>query len=314
MRKMQRSNQSSVTEFILLGVSDKPWMNILLFILFLIIYMIALVGNLILITVSRLDSRLHTPMYFFLSNLSFLDICYTSSIVPKMLETFLAKKKTILFRDCAAQMYIYLSLGETECILLAVMAYDRYVAICHPLRYTIIMNWRVCIIIAVGTWTGGFLLSIVHVAFTLTMPMCGHNVINHFLCEVPAVLSLACVDTFINEIVIFVVGVLILLIPVFLIFLTYIYIISTIMKISSADGRSKAFSTCTSHLTVVTIFYGTAIFMYMAPKSSHSPDKDKMISVFYLIITPMLNPLIYSLRNQEVKGALRKITRKLGRQ
>ncbi|XP_030051060.1 olfactory receptor 2D2-like [Microcaecilia unicolor] len=303
---MERRNQSYITAFILLGLSDKPNTNILLFIVFLLIYIVTLVGNLILITVSRLDSRLHTPMYFFLSNLSFLDICYTSSIVPKMLEIFLAKKKTISFRDCAAQMYIHLSLGETECILLAVMAYDRYMAICHPLHYTIIMNWRVCVMIAVGTWMGGFLLSIVHVAFTLTMPMCGHNVINHFLCEVPAVLSLACVDIFINEIVIFVVGVLILLIPVFLIFLTYIYIISTIMKISSADGRRKAFSTCTSHLTVVTIFYGTAIFMYMAPKSSHSPDKDKMISVFYLIITPMLNPLIYSLRNQEVKGALRK--------
>nr|XP_033791311.1 olfactory receptor 2D3-like [Geotrypetes seraphini]XP_033791312.1 olfactory receptor 2D3-like [Geotrypetes seraphini] len=304
---MERRNRSYVTEFILLGLSDKANTNILLFVVFLVIYIVTLVGNLILITASRLDSRLQTPMYFFLSNLSFLDICYTSSIVPKMLDTFLAKRKTISFRDCAAQMYIHLSLGETECILLAVMAYDRYVAICNPLRYTIIMNKTICIMIATGTWTGGFLLSIVHVAFTLTMPLCGHNVINHFLCEVPAVLSLACIDTFINEIVIFVVGVLILLIPVFLIFLTYIYIISTIMKISSADGRYKAFSTCTSHLTVVTLFYGTAIFMYMRPKSSHSPDKDKMISVFYLIITPMLNPMIYSLRNKEVKGALRKV-------
>ncbi|XP_029452864.1 olfactory receptor 2D2-like isoform X2 [Rhinatrema bivittatum] len=304
---MERRNQSSVTEFILLGLSDKPVTNILLFIIFLIIYMTALVGNIILITVCRLDSRLHTPMYFFLSNLSFLDICYTSSIVPKMLVIFLAKRKVISFRDCAAQMYIYLSLGETECILLAVMAYDRYVAICNPLRYMIIMNRTVCIMIATGTWIGGFLLSILHVAFTLTMPLCGHNIINHFLCEVPAVLSLSCIDTFINEIVIFVVGVLILLIPVFLILLTYIYIISTILKISSTDGRYKAFSTCASHLTVVTLFYGTAIFMYMRPKSSHSPDKDKMISVFYLIITPMLNPMIYSLRNQEVKGALRKV-------
>ncbi|XP_069468348.1 olfactory receptor 2G3-like [Ambystoma mexicanum] len=302
---MQRENRSSGTGFILKGLSDDPMMDLILFFVFLSIYLVTLVGNSTLIIISKIDCNLQTPMYFFLSNLSFLDICYITSIVPKMLVNFLMTKKTISYAGCAAQMYVHLSLGETECILLAVMAYDRYVAICNPLRYMIIMNTHVCIKIALGTWISGFLLSIVHVASTLLLPLCSDE-INHFLCEVPAVLRLSCIDTFINEVVIFVVGVLILLIPVFLIAVTYLHILVTILKIQSAKGRSKAFSTCASHLAVITIFYGTAIFMYMRPRTSHSPSMDKMVSVFYLIVTPMLNPMIYSLRNKDVKGALQK--------
>ncbi|XP_078496141.1 olfactory receptor 2K2-like [Lissotriton helveticus] len=302
---MKGANRSLGTDFILKGLSEDPKMNLILFFVFLSIYMTTLIGNSILIMVSKVDSRLHTPMYFLLSNLSFLDICYTTSIVPKMLVIFLLTHKTISYTGCAAQMYIHLSLGETECILLAVMAYDRYLAICNPLRYMTIMNRAACIRIAASTWISGFLLSIVHVASTLHLPLCG-NEINHFLCEVPAVLQLSCIDTFINEVVIFVVGVLILLIPVFLIGVIYLRILVTILRIKSTEGRSKAFSTCASHLTVITIFYGTAIFMYMRPRSSHSPNFDKMVSVFYLIVTPMLNPMIYSLRNKDVKGAVQK--------
>ncbi|XP_078496048.1 olfactory receptor 2G3-like [Lissotriton helveticus] len=302
---MKRENQSLGTDFILEGLSEDPNMNLILFFVFLSIYMATLIGNSILIFVSKVDRRLHTPMYFLLSNLSFLDICYTTSISPKMLAIFLLTNKTISFSGCAAQMYFHLSLGETECILLAVMAYDRYVAICKPLHYMTIMNRAACIKIAASTWISGFLLSIVHVAPTLHLPLCG-NKIDHFLCELQAVLQLSCIDTFINEVVIFVVGVLILLIPVFLIGVIYLRILVTILRIKSTEGRSKAFSTCASHLTVITIFYGTAIFMYMRPNSSHSPNFDKMLSVFYLIVTPMLNPMIYSLRNKDVKGALQK--------
>ncbi|XP_030066685.1 olfactory receptor 2G3-like [Microcaecilia unicolor] len=307
---MEWRNHTSLIEFILLGLSSQPKTQIFLFVVFLIIYMITLAGNILIIMVIKTNHNLHTPMYFFLSNLSFVDICYTSTIVPRMLRDFLSKKKVISYHECAAQMYISLSLGETECALLAVMAYDRYVAICNPLNYTVIMNNSTCITIAVVTWISGFLLSVVHVAFTLQLPFCGHNQIDHFLCEVPAMLRLACTDTHVNEIVIFAVDVIILMIPVSLISVSYVYIILTILKIKSADGRLKAFSTCASHVTAVILFYGSAIVMYMRPRSSSSPEQDKITSVFYTVITPMLNPLIYTLRNKDVKGAVKQSIRK----
>ncbi|XP_030048382.1 olfactory receptor 2D3-like [Microcaecilia unicolor] len=302
----EHKNMTTVSEFILLGLSSDPKMQIFLFLVFLIIYMLTLLGNILIIAITRMDSRLHTPMYFFLSNLSFLEICYSSAIVPKSLVHFMTDRKTISFPECATQMYISLSLGETECLLLGVMAYDRYVAICHPLRYTIIMNKKGCFTMAGASWTGGFLMSLIDSVFTLRLPYCGPNKINHFLCEIPVLLRLACADTQITELVVFVVAVIILLIPFFLILISYIHIIATVLKIRSAEGRYKVFSTCASHLLVVSLFYGIIIFMYMRPKSSHSQDDDKRISVFYLVVTPMLNPMIYTLRNKEVKGALRK--------
>ncbi|XP_069077490.1 olfactory receptor 2D3-like [Pleurodeles waltl] len=306
---MERRNQSFVTEFILLGLSSDRETQVILFVVFLPIYISIIVGNILILIAIRVDPQLHTPMYFFLSNLSFLDICYSSMIAPKMLENFLSEKKTISFVGCATQMYLSLSLGETECILLAVMAYDRYVAICYPLRYMTIMNKNVCIRIAAGTWVCGFVLSVLHVAFTLQVPLCGRNEINHFECEVPAVLRLACVDVSLIGIIIFVVGIIILLIPIALILVSYIRIIISILKISTARGRYKAFSTCASHITVVVLFYGTAMYIYMKPQSNDTQDSDKIVTVCYTVITPMMNPIIYTLRNKEVKGALKKSVR-----
>ncbi|XP_075464533.1 olfactory receptor 10A7-like [Ascaphus truei] len=297
---------SSVSEFILLGLSSHPKTQVALFVIFFVIYLIILLGNSLIIVLTITDTSLQTPMYFFLTNLSFLDICYSSTTVPRMLKDLLSVKKTISFVDCAAQMYISLSLGVTECILLAIMSYDRYIAICYPLHYTTIMNRSGCMRIAVGTWVSGFFISILHVAFTLNLPLCGHNVINHFLCEVPGILSLGCTDTFINEIVIFTLGVIVLMIPVSFIFISYCRIIVILLKMTSS-GRKKAFSTCVSHMMVVTLFYSTAMSMYMKPRSNYSPERDKMVAIFYTIITPMLNPLIYTLRNREVNSALKKV-------
>ncbi|KAM4626949.1 LOW QUALITY PROTEIN: olfactory receptor 2K2-like [Discoglossus pictus] len=249
-------------------------------------------------------------MYFFITNLALLDICFTSSIVPRMLIDLLFTKKTISFAACSAQMYISLSLGETECIMLAVMAYDRYIAICYPLHYTTIINRFICIMIASSTWICGFLLSTSHVTLTLTTKFCGSNEINHFLCEAGS-LSLGCGNTIVIEFVIFVVGVIILIIPVTFIIISYIKIIRTILKITTSVGQQKAFSTCVSHIMVVTLYYGSCMATYMKPRSSSSPATDKTIAVFYSIITPMLNPLVYTLRNKEVKRALRKIRVKL---
>ncbi|XP_040214409.1 putative olfactory receptor 2B3 [Rana temporaria] len=303
---MSSKNETPVKEFILLGLSSEPGTQTILFVAFFVIYIIILVGNILIITVTTTDRCLQTPMYFFLTNLSFMDICVSTTSVPRMLKDLLAEKKTISYAECVAQMYISLSLGECECILLAVMAYDRYIAICYPLHYTTVINRLVCIRIALGTWICGFLLSVCHVILTLNINLCGQNEINHFLCEVPEVLSLGCEDIVIVEYVIFIVGVLILIIPVTFICLSYIRIILNILKITSVAGQKKAFSTCGSHMIVVTMFYGSAMAVYMKSRSTSSADMDKMITVFYFIITPMLNPLIYTLRNKEVKSALRK--------
>uniref|UniRef100_UPI003753E857 consOR2 n=1 Tax=synthetic construct TaxID=32630 RepID=UPI003753E857 len=300
-------NQTSSTDFILLGLFDHPRLELLLFVLILLIYLLALLGNGLIILLIHLDSRLHTPMYFFLSQLSLMDLCYTSTTVPKMLVNLLSGDKTISFAGCGAQLFLYLTLGGTECLLLAVMAYDRYVAICHPLRYPVLMNPRVCLLLAAGSWLLGSLDSLIHTVLTLSLPFCGSREINHFFCEVPALLKLACADTSLNETVMFVCCVLMLLIPLSLILVSYGRILLAVLRMQSAEGRRKAFSTCSSHLTVVGLFYGAAIYMYLQPKSYHSPEQDKVVSLFYTILTPMLNPLIYSLRNKEVKGALRRV-------
>nr|XP_009683485.1 PREDICTED: olfactory receptor 2A5-like [Struthio camelus australis] len=300
-------NQTSATEFLLLGLSSSSKVQLLLFGLFTVIYTLALVGNTIILVLTWLDSQLRTPMYFFLRHLSLVDICYISSTVPQMLANLLNPKRIISFAGCGVQTYLFLALGITECVLLAVMAYDRYIAICHPLSYTLIMDHIFCIGLAATAWMCGFLLATIHTVQTLQMPFCGPNAINHFYCDILALLKLVCADTHMNEITVFVIGILILLCPFCLILISYIQILVAISRIHSAVGRLKAFATCASHLTTVLLFYGSAMFMYMRPGSSHSPDQDKMISLFYSVITPLFNPIIYSLRNKEVKGAIVKV-------
>ncbi|XP_072494245.1 olfactory receptor 13D1-like [Notamacropus eugenii] len=303
---MNGANQTVVLEFILLGLSKHQKAEIVLFVLCLGIYLIILLGNSSLIILSILDSNLHTPMYFFLSNLSLMDIFGTSSFVPLMLVNFLSVKKTISFPGCALQMYLTLSLGITECVLLAMMAYDRYVAICNPLRYTIIMNMRVCVLLAAMSWIVGSVTSLLQTILALRLSFCGNNIIDHFFCEILAVLKLACVDISLNAFIIVVALVLFTMIPVLLIFISYMFILASILRVNSVERRKKAFSTCSAHLAVVIIFYGTILFMYSKPKAK-DPDSDKLIALFYGAVTSMLNPIIYSLRNKEVKAAVQKV-------
>lgn len=296
----------AVTEFVFLGLSSQPQMQLILFVMFSFFYLLTVAGNIIIITIIQIEPRLQTPMYFFLSNLSFLDICYISTNVPQMLSNMMGRKKTIPFSSCATQMYFSLSFGMIECVLLGVMAYDRYVAICHPLHYTVMMDRSTCVRLAVVSWSSSFLSSMVINVLTLSLPYCGPNVLNHFFCEVPSILRLACTDTSFIEMVVFIFSIIIVFIPFLLIVVSYARILLSVLRMQSASGRHKALSTCASHLTVVALFYGTAIFMYMRPQSKSSRAGGKIIAVFYTVITPMLNPLIYSLRNQDVKGALRR--------
>ncbi|XP_032709582.1 olfactory receptor 2D3 [Lontra canadensis] len=304
---MGEENQTFVTEFIFLGLSQDLQTQILLFILFLVIYLLTVLGNLLIILLIFMDSRLHTPMYFFLRNLSFADLCFSTSIVPQVLVHFLMKRKTISFFGCVTQIIVFLLTGCTECALLVVMSYDRYVAVCKPLHYSTIMTQKVCLQLTIGSWASGALVSLVDTTFTFQLPYQGQNIINHYFCEPPALLKLASADTYGTEMVIFAMGVVILLAPVCLILVSYWNIISTVIQMQPGERRLKAFSTCGSHLIVVVLFYGSAIFAYMRPNSKTTKGKDKMISVFYTVVTPMLNPIIYSLRNKNVKGALRKL-------
>ncbi|XP_007431372.1 olfactory receptor 2G3-like [Python bivittatus] len=300
-------NQSYQGEFILLGVADRPRLEMFLFVFVLACYLMTLLGNTTIIVVSRLDPHLHTPMYFFLSNLSFLDLCFTTSLGPQMLVNFWRKSKTITYGACVVELYISFALGSTECILLAVMAYDRYAAVCHPLPYAVLMNQSLCFTMAAVSWMSGFSTSVIETVMTVRLPRCGQNQVDHFFCEVPALLKLACVDTTLNEAVLFVSSVIFLVIPLGLIIISYGYIAASVLRIHSAEGRQKSFNTCASHLMVVSLFYGTAIFSYLQPPSNYSRDRGKMISLFYTFVTTMLNPLIYTLRNKEVQKALRRI-------
>ncbi|XP_068844974.1 olfactory receptor 2D3 [Capricornis sumatraensis] len=304
---MGEDNHTSVAEFIFLGLSQDSQIQILLFILFLIIYLLTVLGNLLIIILIFMDSRLHTPMYFFLRNLSFADLCFSTSIVPQVLVHFLVKNKTISFVGCMTQVIVFLLVGCTECALLAVMSYDRYVAVCKPLHYSTIMTPQVCLQLAIGSWASGAVVSLVDTIFTFQLPYQGQNIINHYFCEPPALLKLASADTYRTEMAIFAMGVVILLAPVSLILVSYWNITSTVIQMQAGEGRLKAFSTCGSHLIVVVLFYGSGIFTYMRPNSKTVKERDKMISVFYTVVTPMLNPIIYSLRNKDVKGALRKL-------
>ncbi|XP_004712518.1 olfactory receptor 13C7 [Echinops telfairi] len=311
---MESANQTSpVTEFILLGLSAHPKLEKTFFVLILLMYLVILLGNGVLILVTVTDSRLHTPMYFFLGNLSFLDICYTTSSVPLILDSFLTPRKTIPFSACFGQMFLSFAMGATECVLLGMMAFDRYVAICNPLRYPVIMSKAAYVPMAAGCWAAGSAASMVQTSLAMWLPFCGNNIINHFTCEILAVLKLACADISMNVISMGVTNVIFLGAPVLLIFVSYVFILATILRIPSAEGRRKAFSTCSAHLTVVVVFYGTILFMYGKPKSKDplGADKqdlsDKLISLFYGVVTPMLNPIIYSLRNKDVKAAARNL-------
>ncbi|XP_074058057.1 olfactory receptor 2K2-like [Macrotis lagotis] len=302
-------NHTIWTYFVLEGFSKYPKLEMVLFAFSLVMYLITLLGNSTLIVISILDFHLHTPMYFFLGNLSFMDICYTSSSIPTLLVNLLATEKIIIFSGCVLQMYLSLAMGSTECVLLAVMAYDRYVAICNPLRYTIVMNPRICVQMAAGSWITGCLTALLETSSALQVPLCG-NVIDHFTCEILAMLKLACTSSLLIDMVMLVVSVLLLPIPMLLICISYFFILSTIWRINSAEGRNKAFSTCGAHLTVVILYYGAALSMYLKPSSASSQETDKIISLLYGVLTPMLNPIIYSLRNKEVKEAAKKLLRR----
>ncbi|XP_028369777.1 olfactory receptor 2D2-like [Phyllostomus discolor] len=305
---MQEINQSHVTEFILLGFSFSPRTMPLLFSAFLMIYLLVILGNSTITILICLDSRLHKPMYFFIGILSLLDVCYTTTTVPQMLAHMASQKKTISFARCVAQMYIFLVLGVTESWLFAIMSIDRYVAICHPLRYKVIMSPLLCgvMVIFCGLW--GVISALLYTVFAMRLPYCGPNKINHFFCEVPAILKLACADTSVNDRVDFILGFSVILVPLFLILVVYVNILVAILRIRSAQGRLKAFSTCASHITVVTMFCVPAMVMYMKPGSEATPEEDKKLALFYNVISAFLNPIIYSLRNKDVKGAFLKVT------
>ena len=304
---MEQKNESSFTGFILLGFSDRLQLELILFVVLLIFYIFTLLGNTTIIALSYLDPRLHTPMYFFLSNLSFLDMCYTTSIVPQFLFNLSGADKSISFGGCVVQMYISLALGCTECILLGVMAFDRYAAVCRPLHYTVIMHPRLCALMASASWVTGFANSLLQTALVFLLPRCGRNKLAHFFCEIPPFLKLVCVDTTMNVYASFFASVIILLTPVALIVFSYGRIVRAVLRIKSAAGQRKAFGTCGSHLTVVSLFFGTAISVYFQPSSSDSQDQEKFMSLFYTVIIPMTNPLIYTLRNRDVKGAMKKL-------
>ncbi|XP_007956187.1 olfactory receptor 10AG1-like [Orycteropus afer afer] len=308
--KAEESN-NTVMEFVLLGFSDVPSLQWILFGIFLVIYLIILLGNSIIILITRIDPTLQNPMYFFLANFSFLEICYVTTTVPRMLRDIWTKNGNISFFACAIQMCFVLIFGGTECLLLTVMAYDRYVAICNPLHYPAVMNHRLCIQLVAGSWISGFPFEIGQTCQIFSVSFCGSNIINHFFCDIPPVLKLACGDTFVNETLVYLVAVEFFMVPFLLIIASYAKIISNILKLSSARGRVKAFSTCSSHLTVIVLSYGTAGMTYLQPKSDQPKGKGKLISLFYTILTPMISPIIYSLRNKDVMMALKKLLPKL---
>uniref|UniRef100_A0A8C3WQX7 Olfactory receptor n=1 Tax=Catagonus wagneri TaxID=51154 RepID=A0A8C3WQX7_9CETA len=308
---MGKTNDSTLTEFVLVGLSAYPKLQTVFFVLVLWMYLMILLGNGILISVILYDPHLHTPMYLFLCNLSFLDICYTSSSVPLILDSFLTVRKRVSFAGCMVQMFLSFAMGATECVLLGMMALDRYVAICYPLRYPVIMSKGAYVPMVVGSWVAGIVDSVVQTSLAMQLPFCAKNVINHFVCEILAILKLSCADISINIISMAGSNLIVLVIPLLVISISYIFIVAAILRIPSTEGKHKAFSTCSAHLTVVIIFYGTIFFMYAKPKSKSSVGTDNqdiiegLISLFYGVMTPVLNPLIYSLRNKDVKAAVK---------
>ncbi|XP_046319961.1 olfactory receptor 1052-like [Marmota monax] len=307
---MAEENFTVVTEFILWGLTEHAELKVVLFVLFLVIYAVTLVGNLGMVILIQITPKLQTPMYFFLSCLSFVDACYSSAIAPKLLINFLVVKETISFSACMTQHLFFGVLITTEGFLLSVMAYDHYVAIVNPLLYTAAMSKRKCVVLVIGSCTGGIINSLTHTVSLARLSFCGPNVVNHFFCDVPPLLKLSCSETSMNEFVLLTFSGVIAMCTFFIVIISYILIAISILRIRSASGRQKAFSTCASHLTAVTIFYGTLSFSYIQPSSQYSVEQEKVVSVFYTLVIPMLNPLIYSLRNKEVKYAVKRATEK----
>ncbi|XP_036621140.1 olfactory receptor 5B2-like [Trichosurus vulpecula] len=302
-------NRSEVNEFILAGLTDAPELQVPFFIMFTFIYLTTLIGNLGMVALISWDSHLHTPMYFFLINLSLVDFGYSSAVTPKVMAGFLTGAQVISYNGCAAQIFFFVAFATVESFLLASMSYDHHAAVCKPLHYTTTMTSTVCAFLASGAHICGFLTSSIVTGNTFSLSFCKSNVVHHFFCDVPPLLVLSCSDTHSIELVFFIIGSFTVFVPFLVIFASYLLIFITILKIHSAEGRQKAFSTCASHLTAVSIFYGTITFMYFQPSSNHSMDTDKMVSVFYTTVIPMLNPLVYSLRNKDVKNAFRKAVR-----
>ncbi|XP_004636583.1 olfactory receptor 8D4 [Octodon degus] len=303
-------NHSAVTEFLLLGLTEQPELRLPLFYLFLGIYVITIVGNLGMVAVITLNSQLHTPMYYFLSSLSVLDFCYSSVITPKMLEGFLCRDKSFSYSGCMTQLFFFCLFVISECYMLAAMAYDRYVAICSPLRYHVLMSPQVCVLLVATVLSIGFIDAVIHGGCTLRLSFCGPNIIKHYFCDIVPLIKLSCSSTYIDELLIFGIGGFNMVATSLTITVSYAFILDSILRIHSKEGRSKAFSTCSSHLMAVLIFYGSLMSMYLKPASWSSVIQEKAASVFYTTIIPMLNPLIYSLRNKEVKNALLKVLRR----
>ncbi|KAM6224115.1 olfactory receptor 6M1-like [Rhynchocyon petersi] len=304
---MEYKNKTRVTEFILLGFQNEKGVELLLFVVFFLMYVTSLIGNTMIIILVCVDYRLHSPMYFFVANLSFLEVTITSTVVPKMLVNTFSLRKVISFSGCLTQSFFYFLLGSTEFFILAVMSFDRYVAICNPLRYTIIMNKQTCLLLLLGSYVGAFLVMFPSSILTAPLPFCGPNVINHFFCDSAPVLKLVCADISLAELADFISSAVLLLGSLLLTGVSYTYIVITILRIPSVQGRQKAFSTCISHITVVTLYYGSSIFIYVRPKKGNVMDVNKFATVLNTIVTPMLNPFIYSLRNEKVKESLRNI-------
>ncbi|XP_005340934.2 olfactory receptor 2M3 [Ictidomys tridecemlineatus] len=304
---MELWNHTFLSSFILRGLLSHSSYDFFLFSLVLLAFAGALTGNILLLLLIQGDRRLHTPMYFFLSQLSIMDLTLVCAVVPKMAANFLSGHKFISWAGCAAQIFLVVMVGGAECFLLAVMAYDRYVAICHPLRYSVLMSWKTCYLLAVASWIGGVADSVIDVGTVFSFPYCGSLEVDHFFCEVPALLRLSCADTSLFEDLIYACCVVMLLLPLGVIVASYARVLTAVIRMPSTEGKQKALTTCSSHLAVVGLYYSGAIFSYMQRASARTPARDRATSIFYTILTPMLNPLIYSLRNREVTRALRKM-------
>ncbi|NXO45468.1 OR6F1 protein, partial [Locustella ochotensis] len=303
-------NGTSVEEFILLGFPGTWQFRVSFVVVFALMYTLTVIGNASVIALVWRSSNLHTPMYFFLCNLSFLEIWYTTGVIPKAIGVMLGTSQTISFSVCILQLFFLLSLGSTECFLLSVMAYDRYLAICHPLRYSSLMNSALSVRLALSSWLGGFLAISLLAFLTSRLTFCGPDVINHFLCDIDSCLALSCSDTWPVELATFLISIIVVVASCVVTLVSYMYIISSILRIQSAHGRKKAFSTCSAHLSVITIWYGSTMFLYVKPSAQNSLDLNKIVNTFNTVVTPLLNPFIYTLRNKEVKLALARAFRK----
>ncbi|XP_020824941.1 olfactory receptor 7A10-like [Phascolarctos cinereus] len=308
---MGAENQTCVSEFLLLGLSEKPEKQLLIFGLFLGIYMVTVVGNLVIMLAIGSDSHLHTPMYFFLSNLSFVDLCMVSTTVPKMLLNILTHSKVISYAECFSQMYFFMVFAFLDNFLLTVMAYDRFVAICHPLHYFTIMNPWICGLLVLISWTISLLNSTLHTSLVTRLSFCSEQEIPHFFCDISQVTKLSCSDTLINDILVYFAAGLLVILPLTGILFSYSQICSSLLRVPSPRGKYKAFSTCGSHLSVVSLFYGTGLGVYLSSSATHSSWKTSVASVMYSVVTPMLNPFIYSMRNKDIKDAMRRIISKI---